>query len=559
MYREKRNLIIAGIAVVISSAATLIAPIIIGNAMDTSIVNHDYSDLFMNGLLLFWVYCFGTAATYVQTIVMGWIGRETLFHLRNQLFTKIQELPLSFFNQNKTGDLISRINNDTDKLNQFFSQAFTQFLGNLFLVVGSAIFIISLNIELGIVSLLPALGVLIITQLISPWVKRKTLASLQSLGGMSAEIQESLNNFKVVVAFNRMDYFTNKFEEFNTINYKAAIYAGIAGNVLTPLYTLASNLAQLVFLVFGIHLIMTGHITIGLFISFQIYLNNFYSPLKQLAAIWSSFQLALASIDRIYEVLDLDSDMPILSDTESISQKGILRFQDVSFQYPDGKKVLQNVNFTMEKWKTYALVGPTGWWKTTTAMLSARMYDPSTWQIFLDGKDIRSYAITERTNKIGFILQEPFLFTWTIKENILYGNNDCQNYSDIQLLKKLKELDLDSLLWKFENGLETRVSPNGESISLWQKQIIAFMRAIIRSPDILILDEATANIDTITEEILESMLQKLPKETTKIIIAHRLNTIKNADTIFFVNAGSLIETGNMEDALAMILHGKRES
>lgn len=166
---------------------------------------------------------------------------------------------------------------------------------------------------------------------------------------MSAEIQESLNNFKVVVAFNRMDYFTNKFEEFNTINYKAAIYAGIAGNVLTPLYTLASNLAQLVFLVFGIHLIMTGHITIGLFISFQIYLNNFYSPLKQLAAIWSSFQLALASIDRIYEVLDLESDMPILPDTEGISQEGILRFQDVSFQYPDGKKVLQNVNFTMGK------------------------------------------------------------------------------------------------------------------------------------------------------------------------------------------------------------------
>ena len=292
---------------------------------------------------------------------MGGVGRRTLFLLRNQLFTKIQELPIAFFNQNKTGDLISSINSDTDKLNQFFAQAFTQFLSNFFLIAGSGVFIVFLSPELGLAALAPALLIFLVTQMLSPWVQRKNLASLQSTGSMSAEIQESLANFKVITAFNRMDYFTSKFEEFNTRNYRASIGAGVASNLFTPLYTFVSNLAQLIVLVFGIYLIMRGSITIGLFISFQFYLNNFYSPLKQLASVWSSLQLALASLDRIMEVLSKKSDMKILpAPKDVLSSNTILEFRDVSFAYPEGKIVLKDVNLTMEKGKTYALVGPTG-------------------------------------------------------------------------------------------------------------------------------------------------------------------------------------------------------
>ncbi len=560
MSGERKNLIITGISVIFSSGTTLLAPIIIGSTIDHAISKWDYQLILTNAALLFLIYCIGWIASYIQTKTMGGVGRRTLFLLRNQLFTKIQELPIAFFNQNKTGDLISRINNDTDKLNQFFAQAFTQFLSNFFLIAGSGIFIVFLSPELWWAALLPALIILLATEMLSPWVQRKNLASLQSTGGMSGEIQESLANFKVITAFNRMDYFTQKFEEYNNRNYTASIQAGIASNIFTPLYTFVSNLAQLIVLVFGIYLIMKGDITIGLFISFQFYLNNFYSPLRQLASVWSSLQLALASLDRIMEVLSKKSDMKILPAPKNpISSDVILEFRDVSFGYPDGKTVLKNVNFSMKKWKTYALVGPTGWGKTTTASLIARLYDPTTGIVLLEWQDIRTFDAASRAGKVGFILQEPFLFTGTVRENILYGNDLSTDMTDDQIKKLLDDMWLLELLEKFDAGLDTQVSTSGESISLGQKQLLAFMRAILKSPDILILDEATANIDTVTEELLESMLAKLPKTTTKVIIAHRLNTIDNADEIFFVNGGSVTNTGSMQNALDMILHGKRES
>ena len=217
------------------------------------------------------------------------------------------------------------------------------------------------------------------------------------------------------------------------------------------------------------------------------------------------------------------------------------------------------MNFTLERGKTYALVGPTGGGKTTMASLIARLYDPLQGEVMLDGRDIRSYQPGERTKKIGFILQEPFLFTGTVRENILYGNSQYGSYSNKQLEEVIRSAQLQSLLAIFEKGLDTVVTSGAESISLGQKQLIAFMRAVLRNPDLLILDEATANIDTITEQVLQNILNKLPASTTRVIIAHRLNTIQNADEIFFVNAGEVIRAGSFNHAVNMLLQGKRAS
>ena len=229
------------------------------------------------------------------------------------------------------------------------------------------------------------------------------------------------------------------------------------------------------------------------------------------------------------------------------------------FQYVEGKDVLKDVNFKLESGKTYALVGPTGGGKTTTASLMARLYDPSSGTVLLEGKDIRCWTPSERVKKIGFILQEPFLFTGTVRENILYGNAEHGQFGDEQLKQTLEKMHLTKLLERFTDGLDTRINVGGEAISLGQKQLIAFIRAALRSPDVLILDEATANIDTITEQLLEEILNKLPKQTTKIIIAHRLNTIENADEIFFVNGGQVTHAGSMHQAMDMLLHGERQS
>ena len=545
-------------AVIITSTAGLLGPLIIARTVDIYIQNRDFNGVLLSALLLLGIYLVGLCSSYFQTQRMGTVGRHVLFNLRNALFTRLQLLPVAFFNQNKAGDLISRINNDTDKLNQFFSQALVQFAGNLFLMAGAGIFLFSLHPRLGTAALMPALGVLIVTQVISPWVKRRNVKNLQSVGSMSAEIQESLNNFKVIVAFNRTDYFRKRFNEANEQNFSSAVAAGMASNLFMPIYGLAQNLAQIVVIAYGIYLIGAGSVSVGLLIGFLLYVNSFYMPLRQLAAMWAQLQLALAAVDRISEVLALEPNMPVIAAAPTGS-KSLLEFENVTFGYREGQNILRNSTFSMERGKTYAMVGPTGGGKTTTASLMARLHDPAVGAVLLDGRDIRSYAPEERTAKIGFILQEPFLFTGTVRDNIVYGNSRYRDLSSEQLVEVLKANNLGELLVRFEQGLDTKVTSSGDSISLGQKQLIAFMRAVLRNPELLILDEATANIDTVTEQLLQDILNKLPSTTTRVIIAHRLNTIANADEIFFVNAGEIIPAGSMEHAVDMLLHGKRES
>ncbi len=563
MAEEKRPVIIAIIAIFITSIASLVVPIIIAHIIDTYISVKDFHGVLLYSGLLAIIFIIGLVSNYLQIVNMGGVGRRLLFNLRNKIFSKLQELPVAFFNQNKAGDIISRINNDTDKLNQFFSQALMQFFSNIILIIGTGIFILFINVKLGIVALVPAIIALIATQLLNPWVKRTSLKSLRTLGNMSAEIQESINNFKVIVAFNRLDYFKNRFKESNQENYSASVSAGVASNVFNPIYVLASSFAQLLVLAYGIYLISQGHFTVGLLVGFLLYVNNFYTPLRQLASVWPSLQLALAGLDRIYEILGLESNMKVMGGEENAKAlsvpSAIVEFNNVSFSYAEGKDVLKNINFTLEKGKTYALVGPTGGGKTTTASLMARLYDATKGVVYLEGKDIRSYEPDERAKKIGFILQEPFLFNGTVRENVLYGNGDYDHYTNDELIKMLENANLTKLLDKFPEGLDTKIISSGDAISLGQKQLIAFIRATLRNPDILILDEATANIDTVTEQLLGEIINQLPAKTTKVIIAHRLNTIENADEIFFVNGGEIVLAGSMQHAVDMLLHGKRES
>lgn len=561
MADEKRNAAVAFGAMLLSSVAGLLGPVIIGHTVDNHVQRGNFPGVLEWAAVLLAVYLAGLAATYVQTQTMGRIGRQVLFKLRNLTFTKLQQLPLDFFNQNKSGDLISRINNDTDKLNVFFSQALMQFAANLFMMTGAAIFILTLNFRLGLAALMPAMGVLVATQMLSAWVKRKNANSLQSLGGMSAEIQESLSNFRVIVAFNRLDYFRKKFDAANEQTYAASVGAGLANNIFMPIYGLSFNLAQLIVLTYGVYLIGTGHLTVGLLIGFLLYVNSFYIPLRQLAAVWTAFQMALAALDRISAVLALESNLRLMTSAEPVPERAgaVLEFEHVSFSYPGGQEVLRDSTFRLERGRTYAFVGPTGGGKTTTASLMARLYDPTSGRVLLDGRDIRSCAPEERTRKVGFILQEPFLFTGTIRDNVLYGNDAYRHVDDQHIVELLTARNLGGLLARFEHGLETKVTAGGDGISLGQKQLIAFMRAVLRDPELLILDEATANIDTVTEQLLEQILAKLPSSTTKVIIAHRLNTIANADEIFFVNAGDITPAGSMQHALDMLLHGKRAS
>jgi ATP-binding cassette subfamily B protein len=586
MRDEKKTAGIALVTVIMNSLLNLSSPLLLAYAVDHYVSTGNMTGILIcaGGLLV--MYIAASFSSYFQMTVTGGIGQRVVWKLRNNIFKKLQELPIQFFNQNKAGDLISRINNDTELLNQFFSQYITRFIDSIFTLTGIAVTIMIVSFKFGGAMLLPAVGLLIITKLIGDWLKGRNKKSLQSIGGMSAEIQESLSNFKVIVAFNRRDYFKKKFEEANQATFSANMKASVANSTVAPLYDLAANIAQLIVLAYGIYLIAHGQATIGMMLAFFTYAERFYYPLRQFATIWTSFQLSLAGWDRINEVLSLESNLLVIdqvqagvdahvgtnvSDAKAASGTAagsLLSFDNVSFTYSEAENedkvfVIKNVSFDLLPGKTYALVGPTGGGKTTTASLMARLFDPSEGVVRLDGRDIRTYKPEVRTQKIGFILQEPFLFNGTVRENILYGNvrasvaDNSMSAVDADIQNEMKSFA--SLLSPFEKGLDTVIAGSGEGMSLGQKQIIAFMRAILRQPELLILDEATANIDTVTETLLEEVLSKLPAATTKVIIAHRLNTIQNADEIFFVGGGAVTPAGSFDHAVEMLLHNKRES
>lgn len=550
--KEKFYVTVSLVATLLNSLFNLIGPLLIGYSIDAYLVKGDYQGVLkMSGILLV-VYALAFIANYLQMRVMGGVAQRVLWSLRNDLFLKLQELPLAFFNQNKSGDLISRINSDTEKVNEFFSQSLMRFAGNIFMLIGTGIFIIFINWKLALVSLVPVVFILIFTKLVSPWVKSRNKKSLTASGLLSGDIQESISNFKVILAFNRRDYFRTRFENVNNKNFKSSVGAGFANELFTPVFEFAGNIALLSMLSYGLILVARGQFAIGFLVSFVIYVTRFYDPLREMARLWSTLQSSLAAWDRIGIILHFKSDLNIVTD-ENSDGKGLLEFRNVSFKYSDGKEVLKDINFVLEPGKKYAFVGPTGGGKTTTASLIARLFDPTQGCIYLNGKNICSFDFIERSQKIGFILQEPYLFSGTVKENLMYGFDNKEIFDE-----KVKNAGFESLLGRFSKGIDTQID-SAETLSLGEKQIIAFMRAVLREPEILILDEATANIDTVTEQVLNDILKKLPEKTTQIIIAHRLNTIEEADDIFFINGGEVKEAGSMEDAVDMLLHGRRES
>jgi ATP-binding cassette subfamily B protein len=544
---DQTKFFIAFAMVILNSASGVITPFVVAYAVDTYIIKGDLRGLGIILIALGGLYIVTVIVGYLQSRLIGQVSQRTLFRLRTALFDKLQELPIAYFNQNKAGDLMSRLNNDTDKLNQFLSESIPRFVGNFFVIFGIAVFIVVLNWKLGLVALSSVFFLIIITKVLSPWVEGKNKKSLAAIGEFSASLQENLTNFRVIVAFSKRDYFAKHVGEINKTTFKTTFISDVAGRVFEPIYDMAGSAALIAVLAYGMYLVGTGAITIGILVAYVSYTQKFYDPLRIMATIFGSIQLAMAAWSRLRVVLNTENTIIKVENNETSSYE--LEVKDVSFGYGE-RKVLEQVSLTFEKGKTYALVGPTGGGKSTLVSLMSRLYDPHSGTVFIDGKDIRSFDSPDRASVISVILQDPFIFSGSIFDNIRYGNDALKNVSDADLEKFLKEKGFEEVLGRLKNT---------DNLSLGQKQLISFMRVILREPKILILDEATANIDTVTETILNKTLASLPADTTKVIIAHRLNTIKEADEIYFVNGRHVTRAGNLNEAVSLIEHAKRTS
>ncbi len=549
---ESKNLIIIVITVLINIGTGVLTPYVITRAIDGPITNKDIQSLAFISVGLIVLFIISAIAAYGQARIMGYVSQRVLFRLRAKVFASLQDLPIDFFNRNKAGDLISRINNDTNKINQFLSEGVLRFTSLFFSLIGIAGMMLYLNWQLASIVFLLTATILIITRITTPFIEKINKIGLENQGSLSSEVQEGLLNFNAIVAFQIQDYYKSSFNKISEDVYKTKIQTNILNDNIAPLYTFVANLSQIILLAVGFNFILSGTITIGLLIGFLAYAQKFFEPLRILGSIVGNLQGALAAWTRVQEIISLESNLKVEEDKSGVRKlktKHILEFENVSFGY-DEKLVINNMSFVLEKGKTYALVGPTGGGKSTTASLMARLYDPQQGIIKLYNKDIRTYTETDRTKVTGFILQEPFLFTGTIADNIKYGNPDLEIKTNKELINILKENNLLNLIASFENGITTNIENNG--ISIGQKQIISFIRVILRQPELLILDEATANIDTVTEQHLQDIINQLPATTTKVIIAHRLNTIKKADKIFFISQGILTPAEDFQHAINLI-------
>ncbi len=553
------NLIIAFILVIVNSVGGVITPLLIAQALDNYIRNGNIAGLGHIMIILGIIYLVTVFAGYAQGMMMGGVSQRTLFRLRSALFDKLQDLPIAFFNQNKAGDLMSRLNNDTDKLNQFLSESLARFVGTFFVIFGIAIFALVINWKMALVMLAATLFLIIVTKGFSPWIERKNRENLKAVGSMSSSLQENLSNFRVIVAYNKRDYLRSHLDEASKLTFDTALKSGVAGRIFEPIYDFASSIALVAVLAYGLHLISLGQLSIGILVAFVSYTTRFYDPLRTMALIFSSIQLSVAAWSRIRAIFTLDNNLKVI-DTSDKAHQFRMELKDVSFGYTADNFVIENANLQFAAGKTYALVGPTGGGKSTLASIMARLYDPTSGTVYLDGKDIRAYLPHDKAQAVSVILQDPILFSGSVADNIRYGNNTLTGVNDADLETMLKSKGFADVIARFPEGLGSAVSQGGGAgLSIGQKQLISFMRALLREPRLLILDEATANIDTVTEAILNKTLEALPKDTTKVIIAHRLNTIKEADEIMFVNGHHVTRAGDFHEAIKLIEHSKRTS
>jgi ATP-binding cassette subfamily B protein len=486
--------------------------------------------------------------TYVETYFTGWVGERILADLRNRLFEHLQRLSLGFYERNRAGVIISRLTNDVEAIDQLVTDGVTSLVQNSLTLLGTAIilFVLDWRLALATCAVLPLMSVA--TAIFRTRSARAYAAVRERLGLVTATLAEDIAGMRVVQAFTReqaaFDNFRAVAQRYRQANMQTVILNGI----YFPIVDLLSTVALAVVLAYGGHLYFNGALTLGTLFAFMLYVQNFFDPVQQLSQLYNTFLSATAALDKIMGVLDEPPEVVDRPAARELAQiDGHVAFEGVRFRYGRGEEVLHGIDLDVPAGTTVALVGHTGAGKSTIAKLLARFYEPTHGRITIDGVDLNDVSQASLRRQLGVVPQEGFLFAGTVAENIAFGKPDA---TADEIVRAAQTVGAHEFILRLEDGYETQLGERGSRLSLGQRQLVAFARALLADPRILILDEATSSVDIGTERRIEEALRVLLAERTAFIIAHRLSTIRDADLIVVLEHGRVIETGSHEELLA---------
>ena len=533
--------------VVVGALSQAGGPYLIGRAIDRYILRGDVPGLLWTMLILLGVYVAGTLATLGQIRQVGGVGQRVLASLRERIFDRLLRLPLRYFDRRPVGDLMSRVTNDVDTLNQLLSQGFTQLLGSFFSLIGIVVAMLLLDWRLALVCFTIIPVMLLVNVYFARRARRAFRTTRETVGDVTAGLQEEITGVREAQAFNRTEANIARFRERNAANRTANVQAVAITSAFAPAIDVLSTLATAVVIGYGGYLVVTGTLSVGLLAAFLIYVQQFFRPIQLASQVYTQAQAALAGGERIYNILDEDPEPPDPPGMPSLGTiEGHIEFEGVTFGYEPGRPVIHDVSFEIEPGQTVALVGPTGAGKTTIANLVPRFYDATGGSVRVDGRDVREVKRESLREGIATVLQEPFLFSGTVAENIGYGRQDATR-EEVEAAARVASAH--DFVSELPDGYDTVLGGGGGNLSQGQRQLLSFARAVLANPRILILDEATSNIDTRTEALIQRALGTLLEGRTSIVIAHRLSTIRTADLILVVADGRIAERGNHAELL----------
>jgi ATP-binding cassette subfamily B protein len=533
----------------IATGAALVPPYLAGRAIDDGVRGHDMSALtlivigFLAAALVGWV------ASYVQTYLINWVGQRALQDLRMQLFTHLQSLSIGFYSRNKTGVLISRVTNDVEALDQLVTDGIQTLVSSTLTLIGTAVILVIMDPELALVTFLtfPVLFVGSLAFRVSASAAYRL--TREKIAAITAYLQETLSGVRVVRAFGQESRHRDRFAELNEENRRVNMRTVYLNAAYFPSVELLSAVATAVILLYGGNQVINGHgdVTIGVLASFVFYLQTFFDPIQSLSQLYTTYQSGMAALDKIFELLDEEPDLADKPDAIELPRvRGEIDFDDVSFSYDGENPALCAVDLRIPPGQTVALVGATGAGKSTLAKLVARFYDPDHGRVLIDGYDVRDVTEHSLRSQLGIVPQEGFLFSGSIRENIAFGHPGA---TDEDVERAAVAVGAHEFIERLPDGYDTDVGERGSHLSAGQRQLVAFARAAAADPRILILDEATSNVDVRTEAQIERGLRRLLAGRTALVIAHRLSTIRGAGRIVVLDRARIVEQGTHEELI----------